>query len=152
MRNASVLTLALLTGIACQERPAATVTIEQPADGATIPGDSVDVMLSATGVEIVPADGEPTPGRAHHHLFLDADLTSAGEPIPDETEMQGLKHLGTGASSWTFKNVAPGEHRLIAVLARGDHVPLDPWATDTVTFTVVPEPMPADTMMADTAR
>ncbi len=59
--------------------------------------------------------------------------------------MEGLKHLGTGASSWTFKNVEPGQHRLIAVLALGDHVPLDPWVTDTVTFTVVPDTMPADT-------
>ena len=139
MRSASILALTLLVTAACAEREPATVQIVSPEEGATIVGDSVPVVLTASGVEIVPADGEPTPGRAHHHLFLDTDVSPAGEPIPDETDVPGLKHLGTGVSNWTFKDVEPGRHRLIAVLALGDHVPLDPWVTDTVHFTVVPD-------------
>jgi hypothetical protein len=136
MRRGAILALGLAAGVACAERPAATVTIVAPQDGATIAGDSVHVELSASGVEVVPADGEATAGRAHHHLFLDIDVTPAGEPIPKDTEMQGVKHLGTDTSTWTFKNVEAGRHRLIAVLARGDHVPLEPWTTDTAFFTV----------------
>lgn len=138
MRPGAILALGLSAGLACAERPAATVTIVTPPDGATITGDSVRVELSASGVQVVPADGKPTAGRAHHHVFLDADVTPAGQPIPKDTELPGVKHLGTGVSTWTFKNVGPGRHRIIAVLARGDHIPLDPWATDTVFVTVRP--------------
>jgi hypothetical protein len=45
-------------------------------------------------------------------------------------------HPGTGVSEYTFVNVAPGARRLIAVVADGLHVPLQPWVVDTVTFTV----------------
>ncbi len=123
---------AVLTGCASERQP--SVRIETPQDGAVITADSLRVVLSASGVEIVPADGEPTPGRAHHHLFLDADLTPAGEPI--STQAPGITHLGTGATAFTLTDLSPGRHRLIAVLALGDHVPLDPWAVDTVHFTV----------------
>ena len=35
-----------------------------------------------------------------------------------------------------FEGVEPGEYTLIAVVADGVHVPLQPWVVDTVTFTV----------------
>jgi hypothetical protein len=44
--------------------------------------------------------------------------------------------MGTGVSEYTFDSVAPGPHRLIAVIANGVHVPLQPWVVDTVNFTV----------------
>jgi hypothetical protein len=119
---------------ACAAEPAASVSIEAPRDGDTISADSLSVVLSASGVEIAPADGANTPGRAHHHVFLDADLSAAGQPIP--AGQPGIVHLGTGVSEVTLTGLVPGRHRLIAVLALGDHVPLDPWAVDTVFFTV----------------
>lgn len=134
MKRMALIALAAAWG--CAAEPPPTVTIESPADGAVIAADSVPVVLSASGIDIVAADGEPTPGRAHHHLFLDVDLTPAGEPIPKLAS--GVTHLGTGASSFTLKDLAPGRHRLIAVLALGDHVPLEPWAVDTVHFSVQP--------------
>lgn len=134
MKRTALIALAAACGCAAESPPA--VTIESPADGAVISADSLPVTLAASGIDIVAADGEPTPGRAHHHLFLDVDVTPAGEVIPKLAE--GVTHLGTGASTFTLKNLAPGPHRLIAVLALGDHVPLDPWAVDTVYFTVQP--------------
>ena len=44
--------------------------------------------------------------------------------------------MGDGSAEYVFENVAAGEHRLIAVVADGVHVPLDPWVVDTVTVTV----------------
>ena len=126
--------LALGAAMACSEIQTAAVQIEAPLDGTIIHTDTVNVTLSATGVEIVAADGLATPGRAHQHIFLDVDLTPAGEPIPAGVE--GIYHLGTGASAYTITELTPGPHRLIAVLALGDHVPLDPWVVDTVHFTV----------------
>jgi hypothetical protein len=113
--------------------PAVTVTILEPAEGAEVQGPNVTVRLTASGIEIVPA-GELRDGTGHHHLYLDADLTAASVPVP--TIPGQIVHLGTGDSEFTFENVAPGVHRLIAVVADGLHIPIQPWVVDTVTFTV----------------
>lgn len=111
----------------------ATVAILEPTQGTEVQGPNLLVRLTAQGVEIVPA-GELVPGTGHHHLYLDADLTDGSVPVP--TVPGQIIHLGTGVSEYTFENVAPGEHRLIAVVADGLHIPLQPWVVDTVTFTV----------------
>ena len=101
--------------------------------GSDVMGSSVTVRLTMTGVPIVPA-GDLTPRTGHHHLYLDADLTDASAPVP--TVPGSIVHMGDGSSEFTFEDVGPGEHRLIAVVADGVHVPLQPWVVDTVTFTV----------------
>jgi hypothetical protein len=40
--------------------------------------------------------------------------------------------MGDGSSTYSFTEVEPGEHRVIAVVADGVHVPLQPWVVDTV--------------------
>jgi hypothetical protein len=127
--------LAIVVLAACATDPAASVRFEEPLDGAVVSADSVHVVLSASGVEIVQADGLDTPGRAHHHVFIDADLSPAGEPVP--AGQPDIVHLGTGVSDVTLTGLAPGRHRLIAVLALGNHVPIDPWAVDTIFLTIV---------------
>ena len=109
-----------------------TVQIVEPADGSTIEGPSVNVRLQ-TDVPIVVA-GDMTPGTGHHHIFLDGDLSPEAEPIP--TVPGTVVHLGDASTEFTFDAVAPGRHRLIAVVADGAHVPLQPHVTDTVIFTV----------------
>jgi len=109
-----------------------TVNIVTPTDGALINGSTVTVQLSST-VQILPA-GDLTPESGHHHLYLDADLTPANVPVP--TVPGSIVHMGDASSTFVFEDVPPGEHRLIAVVADGVHVPLQPWVVDTVTFTV----------------
>lgn len=109
-----------------------TVTIVTPTGGALVNGTTVTVQLSSS-VQILPA-GDLTAGTGHHHLYLDADLTPADQPVPSIPG--SIIHMGDGSSSYVFENVAPGEHRVIAVVADGVHVPLQPWVVDTVTFTV----------------
>jgi hypothetical protein len=113
--------------------PAATVTIVAPANGATDTGPNVTVRLSVTNVPIVPA-GDMTPGTGHHHLYLDADVSPMGVPVP--TVPGSIVHMGNAASEYTFENVPAGQHRLIAVVADGVHVPLNPAVVDTIMFTV----------------
>jgi hypothetical protein len=113
--------------------PARTVTIVEPANGSTVTGPNVTVRLAVTGVPIVPA-GDMTPGTGHHHLYLDADLGDMSAPVP--TVPGSIIHMGNAASEYTFENVAPGQHRLIAVVADGIHVSLNPPVMDTVVFTV----------------
>ena len=110
-----------------------TVTILAPTAGAEVDGPTVTVRLEVSGVEIATA-GDMREGTGHHHLYLDADLTDASEPVP--TVPGSIVHMGDGSSEYVFEDVAPGEHRLIAVVADGAHVPLQPWVVDTVTFTV----------------
>jgi uncharacterized protein DUF4399 len=111
----------------------ARVTITGPEEGAVIIGDQITVELSVTGVVITPA-GEIIPGTGHHHLYLDADLTDGSVPVPSVPG--SIIHMGDGASEYTFEGVAPGEHRLIAVIADGVHMPVQPWVVDTINFTV----------------
>ena len=120
---------------AAEEMPApiGTVTIVAPANGSTVTGPNVTVRLAVTGVPILPA-GDMTPGTGHHHLYLDADLSPLATPVP--TVPGSIVHMGNAASEFTFENVAPGQHRLIAVVADGVHVPLSPPVVDTVMFTV----------------
>ncbi|HSG09448.1 MAG TPA: DUF4399 domain-containing protein [Longimicrobiales bacterium] len=116
-----------------QETAAITVTILDPAEGAEVQGPTVTVSLAAAGIRIVPA-GAVEAGTGHHHLYLDTDLGEPGVTVP---KVEGaIIHLGTGDSDYTFENVSPGPHRLIAVVADGVHVPLAPWVVDTVNFVV----------------
>lgn len=116
---------------AAQETP--DVTILEPAEGAEIEGPSVTVRLGVENLQIALA-GDMTEGTGHHHLYLDADLTSVDEPIPS---VEGsIVHMGDGSSEFTFENVEPGAHRIIAVVGDGLHVPLQPLVVDTVNFVV----------------
>jgi hypothetical protein len=109
------------------------VTIVSPAEGAEVPAGPLEVTLEVSGVAIVQA-GDTTPGTGHHHLYLDEDLAPMDQPVPSIPGR--VVHMGDGSATYTFDDVAPGEHRLIAVVADGVHVPLDPPVVDTVTFTV----------------
>ena len=47
-----------------------------------------------------------------------------------------IAHLGRGETEFAVQELAPGAHRVIAVLADWAHLPMDPLATDTVRSTV----------------
>jgi hypothetical protein len=108
------------------------VIILNPEQGAVVTTSSVAVVLKAEGVVIAPAS-EHRPGTAHYHLFLDQNVTPLDSAIPSRS---GIVHLNSGRSWFTFEPVALGPHRLIAVLADPDHIPLHPLVSDTVRFTV----------------
>lgn len=132
VHHAGVLVIVLAS---CAKQPPAQVRITQPRDGDTVRAAAVPVVLEAQGVKIVPAT-DSSPGTAHHHLFLDTDVTPPRQKIPQG--VTGVIHLGRGQSDFTFTEVAAGSHRVIAVLADWNHVPLDPQVVDTVEFVVQP--------------
>jgi hypothetical protein len=109
-----------------------SVRIVSPAEGAFQEEHTVTVVLQST-VAIVPA-GDMTPGTGHHHLYLDADLGDVSAPVP--TVPGSIVHLGNAATTYTFEDVGSGPHRLIAVVADGAHVPLQPLVVDTVNFVI----------------
>lgn len=130
--------LALATGVILppvargQAKAKVSVKITSPRNGATVTGP-VTIKLQAAGVRIVPATVEQ-PGTAHHHLFVDHDLTWINDTIPQGTP--GIIHLGRGQTQFVLDSLKPGPHRVIAVLADWRHIPLNPLVADTVTFTV----------------
>ncbi len=146
-RTAGLVLVGALAATACTPRPA-----DEPAEVAEIPsmeaglaveivapadGDSVSlpatVRLTASGITIAPATGVREDGIGHHHLLIDLDATPEGEPIP---AAPGYVHLGSGASEYVIDSLPPGEHRIIAILAWGDHVPIAGARRDTVRFVV----------------
>ena len=142
--GATLAAAAFLSG-ACREAappppPPASVTIMSPAEGSTVAGPAVHVILAASGVELAPAS-EQRPGTAHHHLYLDVDLGSPNDTIP--AGLSGIIHLGRAQTEFQWDSVPPGPHRIIAVLADSDHLPLRPLVTDTVRFTVSASSLPS---------
>jgi hypothetical protein len=114
-----------------------SVTITSPQNGDTIRGGTVQVVLQVTGLRIVEA-GIMEPNTGHHHLYFDADLTALDAVVP--AGVAGVTHMGLAQTEYTYEGVAPGQHRLIAVVGDGAHLPLSPTVVDTVTFTVVAAP------------
>jgi hypothetical protein len=55
-------------------------------------------------------------------------------PIP--TVPGSIVHLGDGSRAYRFENLTSGPHRIIAVVADGAHIPLQPLVVDTVEFVV----------------
>ena len=124
---------ALLPGVArAQATSGAKVKITAPPNGATVSGP-VKITLVTTGVEIVPATIE-RPGTGHHHLFVDRDVTPVNDTIP--RGVTGIIHLGRGQTEFVLDSLKPGPHRVIAVVADWNHVPLKPLVVDTLRFTV----------------
>jgi uncharacterized protein DUF4399 len=111
---------------------AGTVTIITPMNGALINGTQISVTLAST-VPIVPA-GDLTERTGHHHLYLNAPLTPADQPVPSVPG--SIVHMGDASTAYVFDDVPAGEYTLMAVVGDGVHVPLQPWVVDTVAFTV----------------
>lgn len=124
--------LLVLGGCAGEPEPP-SVEIRTPADGAAVSGPSVRVELAARGIEIAPATSRRS-GTAHHHLFIDREATRPGDTIP--VGVRGVVHLDRGETDYIVMGLSRGSHRLIALLADRDHVPLDPPAADTARITV----------------
>lgn len=116
--------------VACSD--SASVQIVLPAEGPFEEGSSVMVTLEVSGLTIAPA-GTTDPGTGHHHLMIDRDLPVGGLLIPS---FPGQVHLGQGQVEYEIEGLDAGEHRVIAVVGDGTHVPLDPWVVDTVRFVI----------------
>ena len=131
-------TAAGATPSADSPRLARRVTILTPAEGDTV-GPDIRVTLGVTGITIEQANNLHEDGKGHHHLLLDTTLVALDAPIPPTSQAQAARqfvHLGTGAAEHTFTGVAPGPHRIIAVVAYGDHIPMAGTMTDTVNVVV----------------
>ncbi len=114
-----------------------SVSFASPPDGATVVSP-FEACLEAEGVEIEAA-GEVHEGHGHFHVIVDpspeeeAQYTGGEEmTVPkDATHI----HLGEGQMCTNIE-AGPGEHALLAVVAGGDHVTLNPPVVDEIRVTV----------------
>ena len=119
-------------GMAEEAAAPGRVTITQPADGAEVDAGPVLFVMETEGIEIVQA-GNMDAGTGHHHLVVDGDIDWT-LPIPNDPGVH--YHMGLAQTEFTIEDLAPGEHRIISVVADGVHIPLDPPVADTITITV----------------
>ena len=110
----------------------ARVMIVEPADGAEVEAGPLRVVMEVEGLEIVSA-GNMDPGTGHHHLIVNGDVDWA-VPIPNDPGVH--YHMGQAQTEFTLEDLPTGEHRIIAVVADGVHIPLDPPVADTITVVV----------------
>ncbi len=115
-----------------EETMPARVMIVEPADGAEVDAGPVLFVMQTEGLEIVQA-GNMDAGTGHHHLIVDGDVDWE-LPIPNDPGVH--YHMGLAQTEFTLEDLTPGEHRVIAVVADGVHIPLDPPVADTITITV----------------
>ncbi|CAN0492005.1 unnamed protein product, partial [Phaeothamnion confervicola] len=98
---------------------ASTVAVVSPTPRSTVQGDRVVVNLRTSNFDISNQGGPLSSHQGHIHLTLD-DRTY--------TVVYGTR--------FTFRDVPPGEHHLVVVVARNDHTPvptLDPIEIDFTT-------------------
>lgn len=110
----------------------ATVSITEPADGAEVDAGPLRVVMAVAGLEVVAA-GNMDAGTGHHHLIVNGDVDWE-LPIPNDPGVH--YHMGQAETEFTLEDLPPGQHRIIAVVADGVHIPLDPPVADTIHVTV----------------
>ena len=109
---------------------APSVTIVEPADGATV-GSPFKVRFGVSGMTVAPA-GEILAGSGHHHLVID------GGPVPEGAVVPATPtslHFGKGQTE-TEVTLPPGTHKLTAQFANGAHQSYGPAMSQTITVTV----------------
>ena len=112
-----------------------SVRILSPTAGQVITGTEVTVSLEAKGTAITRPDGSKDAAKTHFQLFLDVSPPPGIGPVPVQPP-----YVHTPATSYTFKDVKPGEHRLILQLAYGDHSPVQPVVEHRISFSTALPP------------
>lgn len=125
----AVLMTGMLAGTTGGQMKKPTVKLLFPQEGAVVPVGDIVVRMTVSGAQIAPADETHESRTGHFHLYLDKVPEHVGRPIPKGVE--GILH--TAETNAKLK-VTQGIHTLVLVWAYGDHVPFNPWVSDTVMF------------------
>jgi hypothetical protein len=116
---------------AVSETAVMAAVIASPASGDTVDA-AFTLMLETRNVELRPA-GTMEPGTGHHHLFIDRAIVPVDTVIP---AAPGIVHLGAAQREYTYDDLAPGPHVIIAVLGDHEHRRIAGALTDTIQFIV----------------
>jgi hypothetical protein len=118
--------------------PGAAVYFINLKDGDTVTSP-FKVQFGLTGMGIAPA-GSQSSNTGHHHLLIDAQLSSdqMKQPIPADAQH---RHFGGGQTE-VILMLPPGQHSLQLVLGDGAHMPHEPPVVSPVINVTVNDPLP----------
>jgi len=107
-----------------------------PQNGADVSAKSVTVTISVTNFNIVDKQGQAAvAGEGHVHYYLDVQPpTTPGQPAVPPS---GSIWATVAATSYTFTNLALGQHTIYVELVNNDHTPLVPPVTASVQINAV---------------
>jgi hypothetical protein len=102
--------------------PGAAIYFVNLKDGDTVTSP-FKLQFGLSGMGVAPA-GVQAPNTGHHHIVIDAQLTSdqLNEPIPMDAQH---RHFGGGQTE-TMLTLPPGPHTLQLLLGDWSHIPHNP--------------------------
>ena len=108
------------------------VDIVRPANNSSVTSP-FKVCMEPFAVWVEPAKNGVNENKGHHHLLIDVDLPSdLTKPIGKDANNI---HMGDGSSCKEL-TLSPGKHTITTLFAQGNHVPLNPPLSATITVTV----------------
>ena len=130
VRHSFIATVIAASLAACASAPGTSVSILEPADGATV-SSPVKVRFGVQGMTVAPA-GTTTAETGHHHLLIDLAAVPAGQVVPATPRHL---HFGKGQTEAEV-TLPPGTYKLTAQFANGYHESYGPAMSQTITITV----------------
>ena len=127
---AAALAALTLAGCAAMSEPAQSVSLVEPANGATV-SSPFKVRFGVKGMVVEPA-GDIKPNSGHHHLVINGDAVPTGQSVPF-TERS--LHFGKGQTE-TELTLPPGSYSLTAQFANGAHQSYGKPMSQTIRVTV----------------
>ena len=120
---------------------AASVTLEQPADGATVPAGDLVIGVKAAGFQLVDKLGSPAvPGEGHVLYYVGVDFIPT-EPGRPATTAPGT-FVASAQPTHRWPGLTPGTYGIGVQLVNNDDTPLVPAATARAKITVAGEQEP----------
>ena len=108
------------TGGPTASAPGAEVYFVDLKDGMAVPA-RLKIHFGLRNMGVAPA-GSDRANSGHHHLLIDTELPSLGQPIPND-----FNHLHFGAGQTEAEiTLRPGQHTLQLLMGDKDHVPHTP--------------------------
>ena len=127
---AAALAALTLAGCASMAEPAQSVSLVEPANGATV-SSPFKVRFGVKGMAVEPA-GDIKPNSGHHHLVINGEAVPTGQSVPF-TERS--LHFGKGQTE-TELTLPPGSYSLTAQFANGAHQSYGKPMSQTIRVTV----------------
>jgi hypothetical protein len=119
--------------IGCEKKPTGKVFFISPQNGEEVKSP-VAFKMGVEGMEIQPA-GEVQPGKGHHHIIINGESISSGQPVPFIEKK--TYHYGKGQTEASIE-LEPGEYDVTLQFANGAHVSYGPELSSKIRIKVVP--------------
>ncbi len=119
--------------INCEKKTNGKVFFVSPQNGEEVKSP-VAFKMGVEGMEIQPA-GEVKEGKGHHHIIINGDSISSGQPVPFVEKK--TYHYGKGQTEASIE-LEPGEYDVTLQFANGAHISYGTELSSKIRIKVVP--------------